>query len=176
MARARLATVWMDGCSGCHMSLLDLDEGLLELFANADLVWSPLVDVKEFPEGVDLTLVEGAVGSVEDEHRLKVIRSRTRLLVAVGDCAVTGNVPALRNQVGPAAALKRAYVDQAEIPGDPLAGGGIPALRETVVPLHRIVAVDGWLPGCPPAPALLRTAILDLLAGRTPDLTGARFG
>jgi NAD-reducing hydrogenase small subunit len=93
MSKARIATVWLDGCSGCHMSFLDMDERLLDIAASADLVYSPLVDAKEFPENVDVTLVEGAVSSEEDLHKIKHIRERTKILVSLGDCAVTANVP-----------------------------------------------------------------------------------
>src|SRR5579885_2498363 len=97
MTRPRLATVWLDGCSGCHMSFLDLDERLIELAQKADLVYSPLVDAKEFPPDVDVTLVEGAVSSEEDFHKIKIVRERTKTLVSLGDCAITANVPAMRN-------------------------------------------------------------------------------
>src|ERR1035437_10131046 len=80
--RVRLATVWLDGCSGCHMSLLDTDERLLELAKAVDVVWGPLVDSKEFPENVDVTLVEGAISSEEDLHRIKLVRARTKILVS----------------------------------------------------------------------------------------------
>jgi NAD-reducing hydrogenase small subunit len=100
MSKKRIATVWLDGCSGCHMSFLDMDERLVELFQQADLVYSPLVDLKEFPEEVDITLVEGAVSSEEDLHKIRMVRERTKILVAFGDCAVTGNVPSMRNPFG----------------------------------------------------------------------------
>ena len=108
MTRTRLATVWLDGCSGCHMSFLDIDEKLLELADQVELVYSPLVDRKDFPEDVDITLVEGAVSNEEDFAKIKRIRSRTRLLVSLGDCAVTGNVPALRNTISAAFVRLRA--------------------------------------------------------------------
>ena len=95
--KARLATVWLDGCSGCHMSFLDLDERLLDVAAVADLVYSPLVDRKEFPPDVAVTLVEGAVSSDEDERKIRAIRERTRFLVAFGDCAVTRNASTPRS-------------------------------------------------------------------------------
>src|SRR6202165_1605274 len=90
--RPRIATVWLDGCSGCHMSFLDMDERLIELTAFIDIVYSPLVDTKIFPEQVDITLVEGSVSSEEDLEKIKLVRERTRLLISMGDCAVTGNV------------------------------------------------------------------------------------
>ena len=100
VSKLRVATVWLDGCSGCHMSLVDLDERLLDIFARADLVYGPLVDVKEFPENVDVCLVEGAVSSEDDLERIHMVRERTKVLVAFGDCAVTSNVPGMRNPIG----------------------------------------------------------------------------
>src|SRR6188474_3054020 len=97
MSKVKLATVWLDGCSGCHMSFLDLDERLIELAQQVDIVYTPLIDVKEFPEGVDIALVEGAVGTEGDLAKIQHIRARTRILVSFGDCAVNGNVPSLRN-------------------------------------------------------------------------------
>src|SRR5690349_16239689 len=97
MSKPTLATIWLDGCSGCHMSFLDMDERLLELTDKADLVYSPLVDHKVFPDHVDLCLVEGAVSSEDDLHRILMVRERTTTLVSLGDCAVTANVPGMRN-------------------------------------------------------------------------------
>ena len=109
MSKKRLATVWLDGCSGCHMSFLDMDERLLTVAGLADLVYSPLVDAKEFPADVDVTLVEGAVSSEEDLHKIKMVRERTKILVSLGDCAVTANVPGMRNSFGVKAVCDRAY-------------------------------------------------------------------
>src|SRR5512146_3103329 len=113
--KIKLATIWLEGCSGCHMSLLDTDERLIELAGKVQVVWGPLVDGKEFPEGVDVTLVEGAISSEEDLHRIRQVRARTRTLVSLGDCAVTGNVPAMRNQFGADAVLRRAYLENATL-------------------------------------------------------------
>src|SRR5208282_5119676 len=96
MKKVKVATVWLDGCSGCHMSLLDMDAAIISLAQKIELVYGPLVDAQEFPEDVDVTLVEGAVSSQDDLNKLKKIRQRTRLLISLGDCAVTGNVPAMR--------------------------------------------------------------------------------
>src|SRR5689334_14543206 len=99
--KTRLATIWLDGCSGCHMSFLDMDERLLALTSQMDLVYSPLVDRKDFPDQVDVTLVEGSVSSDGDLEKILHVREHTRLLVSLGDCAVTGNVPSMRNPIGP---------------------------------------------------------------------------
>jgi NAD-reducing hydrogenase small subunit len=174
--KLRLATVWLDGCSGCHMSFLDMDERLVELAEKVDLVYSPLVDVKEFPAGVDVTLVEGAVSSTEDEHRIRLIRDRTNTLVSLGDCAVTANVPSLRNPVGVEAVLRRAYIEnvslQPQIPTESL-----PPLLPRVRPVHAVVPVDVFMPGCPPSADTIYFALSELLAGRLPDFgAGLRFG
>lgn len=113
MNKLRLATIWLGGCSGCHMSFLDLDEWLFELAQHIDLVYSPLADVKEYPERVDVALVEGAVANEDHLHLIRQVRERTRVLVAFGDCAVTGNVTALRNPLGaPEALLHTIYVER----------------------------------------------------------------
>ena len=94
MKKVKVATVWLDGCSGCHMSLLDMDAAIIALARKIDLVYGPLVDAQEFPEDVDVTLVEGAVSSQDDLDKIQKIRQRTNMLISLGDCAVTGNVPA----------------------------------------------------------------------------------
>jgi NAD-reducing hydrogenase small subunit len=168
--KVRLATVWLDGCSGCHMSFLDLDEALAELAAKIDLVYGPLVDAPTFPAQVDVTLVEGAVSSQDDLKLLRTIRARTKLLVALGDCAVTGNVPTMRNGIPAAKLLVSVYDGKApkEV---------VPALLPKAGPLHESVPVDFYIPGCPPRPGWLKTVLLDLLAGRKPSLAGvAQFG
>lgn len=174
--KPKLATVWLDGCSGCHMSFLDIDERILELAAQADLVYSPLVDNKDFPEMVDITLIEGAVSSEEDYHKIRMVRAHTRVLVSLGDCAVTANVPAMRNRFKVPVVLERAYIENAglnrQIPVEV-----IPPLRPQSVPVHQVVPVDLFVPGCPPSADLIFFALTELLAGRTPDLrTLTRFG
>jgi NAD-reducing hydrogenase small subunit len=175
-AKVRVATVWMDGCSGCHMSLLDTDERLLELAESIDLVYSPLVDQKEFPRDVDITLVEGAVSSVEDLERLRRFRGRTKLLVSLGDCAVTANVPSMRNPYNVECVLRRGYEDNAETNrGAPKQN--VPALLPRSRPLHEVVNVDLFVPGCPPDADVIYHVLSELLAGRTPEFSGeTRFG
>ena len=166
----RVATVWLDGCSGCHMSFLDMDERLLELASAIDIVYGPFVDAKTFPEQVDLTLVEGSVSTEADLTKIQHIREHTRLLIAMGDCAVTGNVPSMRNPFGPDKVLQHVYLKHApsEI---------VPRLLSRVLPVHQVVNVDLFLPGCPPPADVLYFTLTELLAGRMPDLTGhTRFG
>ncbi|MDA8237654.1 MAG: NADP oxidoreductase [Chloroflexi bacterium] len=175
MSRPRIATVWLDGCSGCHMSFLDLDERLLDIFERADLVYSPIVDVKEFPEDVDVCLVEGAVSSEEDLHRIRMVRERSKTIVAFGDCAVTSNVPGMRNPIGVPPLLDRAYRENVSL-NPQVPTQVVPRLLPTSQPVHRFVDVDVFLPGCPPHADLIHTLLDDLLAGRVPDVSGSRFG
>jgi len=175
VSKPRVATVWLDGCSGCHMSLIDLDERLLDIFARADLVYGPLVDMKEFPEDVDVCLVEGAVSSEDDLHKIELVRERTKTLIAFGDCAVTSNVPGMRNPIGVQPLLDRAYIENVTL--DPqIPTENVPRLLPTSQPVHKLVHVDVFLPGCPPHADLIYTMLDDLLSGRVPDAAGARFG
>jgi len=176
MSKPKLATVWLDGCSGCHMSFLDMDERLIDLAGKVDLVYSPLVDNKEFPPDVGITLVEGAVSSEEDLHKIKAIRERTRLLVSLGDCAVTANVPAMRNPFTVDSVYDRAYRETATLePGTPTEV--IPRLLRYARPVHEVVPVDVFVPGCPPSADVIFYTLTELLAGRQPELTTkTRFG
>ena len=176
MSKARVATVWLDGCSGCHMSLLDMDEKIITLASLIEMVYSPTVDMKQFPENVDVCLVEGAASSDEDIHKLKIIRKNTKCVVALGDCAVTGNVPSMRNMYKTEEILNRAYVENAVLQQQhPKIG--VPVLQARCRPIHEIVKVDVFVPGCPPPADAIYNCVADLLAGKTPDTSAAtRFG
>lgn len=175
MNKVKVATVWLDGCSGCHMSFLDMDERLIELFDRIDLVYSPLVDNKLFPPDVDVTLVEGAVATDEDVEKIRRIRARTKILVSLGDCAVTGNVPSMRNPFG-AAVYDRAFHENVDLhPQTPTKH--LPVLLKEVEPVHEVVPVDVFVPGCPPPADAIYFVVTELLAGRIPDASKlTRFG
>jgi NAD-reducing hydrogenase small subunit len=176
MSKLKLATVWLDGCSGCHMSFLDIDERLLALAEKVDIVYSPLVDTKAFPEMADITLVEGAVSNQDDLEKIKKVRAHTKILVALGDCAVTANVPAMRNPFGVEAVEQRAYHEnvtlQPQVPNL-----GVPPLLKRVRPVHDFVTVDVHLPGCPPSAETIYAALTALVEGQMPDVNAlTRFG
>jgi NAD-reducing hydrogenase small subunit len=172
--KVRLATVWLDGCSGCHMSLLDMDERLLDIADKIDLVHSPICDVKEFPENVDLVIIEGAVTNEEDLHKVLKARKNSKLVLALGDCAVTSNVPAMRNYFELNDVYNRAFVENATL-DQQIPDVAVPALLERTRPIHELIKVDIYLPGCPPSADAIFTVIAGLLEGRMPD-TGAISG
>ncbi|MFH0990780.1 MAG: oxidoreductase [bacterium] len=177
--KPKVATVWLGGCSGCHMSFLDMDERLIELADKMDIVFSPLADVKHFPKDVDVTLVEGAVSNVENEELAHTIRKNSKFVISFGDCATTGNVTALRNKFSPDEIIHHSYVTLADaepsIPSDFLT---IAKLLPQARPLHEIITVDAFLHGCPPTPEQIWFAMGELLQGKIPELTTVylRFG
>jgi NAD-reducing hydrogenase small subunit len=168
MKKLKLATIWLDGCSGCHMSLLDLDGALIPIVRKVDIVYGPLVDAQEFPQDVDVTLLEGAISTQEDVERLHQIRARSKILVSLGDCAVTGNVAGLRNVFPVNELLQHIYVDGADadagIPHD-----GLPQLARQARPAQDFVKVDVCLPGCPPQNKVIAGVLNNLLEGRKPE-------
>ena len=177
--KVRLATVWLGGCSGCHMSFLDLDEFLIDLIEKVDIVYSPVVDMKEYPENVDVCLIEGAICNEDNLELLHKVRMRTKVLVSFGDCAVTANVPAIRNQLGLGNAesvLQKAYIESAQLnPGLPKEPGIVPALLERVMPVHEVVHVNYFLPGCPPPAERIKTLLVQVLNGEEPKLEGRQL-
>jgi len=181
-AKKRLATVWLTGCSGCHMSFLDLDEWLFELADLADIVYSPVAsDQKTYPNAVDICLVEGGVGTSDNLRLIRQVRQRTRVLIAFGDCAITANVPGMRNNLGGIdAVLGSAYGAMAQVFSQlPEDSGPVPKLLDQVLPVHELVPVDLYLPGCPPSATRIRAALEPLLHDLWPELSGSeqiRFG
>ncbi|MFM8604240.1 MAG: oxidoreductase [Cyanobium sp.] len=183
--KLRFATVWLAGCSGCHMSFLDLDEWLFELAEKVEVVFSPVAsDVKVFPEGVDVCPVEGAVANADNLEL--ALRERSALVVSFGDCAMTANVPGLRNLWAHVdggsrrSVLDRGYLELADTGAQhPHAPGIVPELLERVLPLHEVIPVDLYLPGCPPSAMRIREFLEPLLRGERPSQQGAeqlRFG
>lgn len=174
--KLRIATIWLDGCSGCHMSLLDIDERIVALADRIDMVYGPLVDTQTYPETVDVCLVEGAVGTQEDIEKLHMVRKNTRLVVSFGDCAITANVSGMRNRFKLQDVLARSYRENAthnsKIPTEKM-----PTLLDEARPVHNFIHVDLFLPGCPPPSDVIFFTISALIEGRMPDLTGSvRFG
>lgn len=176
MKKIRLGTIWLDGCSGCHMSFLDMDERLIELAEYVDVVYSPYVDMKEFPENVDLTIVEGALSTDHDIKMIKKIRKNSKLILALGDCAITGNVSAMKNLYGSEAILQKGYFDLADLNHE-YPSKVVPTLIDMVIPLHEAVKVDYFLPGCPTPADAIYEMLKALIEGREINIHElTRFG
>lgn len=159
------------------MSFLDQDERLIDLAKKIQLVFSPIADMKKFPENVDVTLIEGALANDHQVQTLKSARKNSKILIAMGDCAVTGNVTALRNawKHSDEAIIGRAYLDKADL--NPQKPTDVPRLLVKARPLHEIVKVDIYIPGCPPSADLLNYVLAELLAGRMPIMEGrSKYG
>ncbi len=171
-AKVTVATVWLDGCSGCHMSFLDIDERLIDLAAYIQVVYSPLVDMKNFPEMVDVAIVEGAISSTEDFEKIKKIRKHSKILIALGDCAVAGNVPSMRNPFLVQDILQRGYIENVDSQPQLPISDKLPKLLPYARPMHEIVNVDVFVQGCPPSADTIYYVLSELVAGRTPVLDG----
>jgi NAD-reducing hydrogenase small subunit len=174
MAKPKVSSDWLAGCAGCHMSLLDMDERIATVVSLVDLRSTPITDFKHPDEsGVDVGILEGGVNNTANEEVAKMMRSRCKILVALGDCAVFGGVPAMRNFFTIEESLKRAYVEtestdvSGKIPDDPEL-----AVPTKVRALQDVVPVDVFVPGCPPSADAIFFALSELAQGRIPDLKG----
>jgi len=172
MTKPTVASDWLCGCAGCHMSLLDIDERILQVVELVDLRATPITDLKEPDKtGVTVGILEGGINNTYNEEVAKRMRERCKILVALGDCAVFGGVPAMRNFVGVESALQRAYIDAESVD----AGGLIPADPELaqmtrVRAVSEIVPVDVFIPGCPPDADVIFYALAELAQGRIPEI------
>lgn len=172
MAKPKVASDWMAGCSGCHMSLLDMDERIVKIAELVDIRATPITDLKHADkDGVDVGILEGAVNNTANEEQARLMRSRCKILVALGDCAVFGGVPAMRNFFPLEESLRRAYVETESTDNE----GMIPSDPELCVPtrvraLSEVVPVDIFVPGCPPDADTIFYVLSELAQGRIPDL------
>ena len=173
LRKARIATASLAGCFGCHMALLDIDERLIGLMDLVEFDRSPLNDIKKFTRRVDVGIIEGGCCNEENVHVLQDFRKNCDVLISVGDCAIMGGIPALRNTVPLEECFAEAYLDgpsvhnpSGKIPNDP----EIPLLLDKVYPAHEVVKIDYHLPGCPPSADTLWAALNALLSGKSVDL------
>lgn len=177
MKKARVGTIWLDGCSGCHMSFLDMDERIIELAQYIDVVYSPYVDAKEIPNDVDLFIVEGALSTDHDIKIIKEIRKNSKLILALGDCAVTGNISAMKNLFGTDAVLEKGYFDLADINKGEYPNLIVPKLLDKVIPLNEAIDVDFFVPGCPTPADAIYEVIKGVLFEKEIDISSlTRFG
>jgi len=168
--KLKMATVSLAGCFGCHMSFLDIDERLLKLLDRVEFDRSPLTDIKSISR-CDIGFVEGGLCNAENVQVLREFRANCKTLVAVGACATNGGLTGVRNQLDIGRILRDVYCTQTssganQIPNDP----ELPLPLNQVHPIHEVVHVDYFLPGCPPSADAIWTFFNDLIAGRTPHL------
>ena len=164
--KLRVATTSLAGCFGCHMSLLDIDERLLELITLVEFERSPINDIKQL-EQVDVAIIEGGVANTDNVEVLREFRRKSNVLVAIGACAINGGIPAMRNHFELKECLEESYLEgvgvaNPMIPNDP----EIPLLLNKVHPIHEVVKVDYVLPGCPPSGDAIWTFLTRLLEGK----------
>lgn len=177
MGKPKVSTDWLAGCAGCHMSLLDMDERLATVLELADLRSSPITDLKEPDEsGVDVGVLEGGINNSANQEVAERMRKRCKVLVALGDCAVFGGVPAMRNFFTIEESLKRAYIEAESVDES----GKIPDDPELAVPmkvhaLQDIVPVDVFVPGCPPDADTIFYVLAELAQGRVPEIKGDKL-
>jgi len=177
MAKPKVASDWLAGCAGCHMSLLDIDERIVQIAELVDLRATPITDLKE-PDasGVDVGILEGGINNTYNIEVAERMRNRSKILVALGDCAVFGGVPAMRNFCGIQEALRRAYIETESTDE----GGKIPDDPELAVPtdvraLQEVVPVDVFVPGCPPDADIIFYVLAELAQGRIPEIKGDKL-
>jgi NAD-reducing hydrogenase small subunit len=177
MTKPKISSDWLAGCAGCHMSLLDIDERIIQITELADLRSTPITDFKTPDEGgVDVGILEGGVNNTYNEEVAKRMRSHCKILVALGDCAVFGGVPAMRNFFTIEETLRRAYIETESTDSS----GMIPHDPELAVPtrvraLEEVVPVDIFVPGCPPDADVIYYVLSELAQGRKPDIKGDKL-
>ena len=168
--KLKIATTSLAGCFGCHTSFLDIDERILQLAEIAEFDRSPFSDIKHLGE-CEIGFIEGGVCNSENVATLREFRKHCKFLIAVGACAINGNIPAIRNHIPLKECLEESYVngigvENPQIPNDP----ELPLLLNKVHPIHEVVNVDYFLPGCPPSADTIWKFLTDLIAGREPSL------
>ena len=170
MAKVKVATAWLDCCSGCHMSFLDLDEALIGLADVIEITASPVTDIKEFSP-VDVGIIEGAISTTRDEEVARELRANCKILMVWGDCACFGGICTMRNLFSKEEILHRYYIDtESTKSGKIPSSEELPPLLEQAKPVNQVVKVDCYVPGCPPSSKAIHYALAELLEGRIPVL------
>ena len=169
MAKPKIATTSLAGCFGCHMSLLDIDDRILKLVELVDFDKSPVDDIKKFTGRCTVGLIEGGCCNEENVRVLQDFRAHCDILISVGDCAIMGGIPALRNNIPLKECYEEAYLKgptvhnpSGQIPNDP----ELPLLLDKVYPCNEVVKIDYHLPGCPPPADTLWEALVALLTDK----------
>ncbi len=174
MGKIKVAMQWLEACAGCEMSFLDIDERIVELLNHVELSSTPITDLKHPPEsGVDVGILSGGIGNLEEEEEARLMRSRCKILIAMGDCAVTGGICTMRNFFPVEEVLRRGYIEtESTVEGQIPQHEDLAPLTSKVSGVDDVVPVDIYLPGCPPTADAIWYVLTELLAGRMPKLEG----
>jgi NAD-reducing hydrogenase small subunit len=173
MSKPKVATASLAGCFGCHMSVLDIDERILQLIDLIDFDKSPIDDIKTFSGRCAIGIIEGGCCNEENVHVLQDFRNHCDTLIALGDCATMGGIPAMRNAIPLKECLDEAYLNgpsvynpSGVIPNDK----ELPLLLDKVYPVQHVVKIDYFLPGCPPSADTIWQTLVALLHNKPLDL------
>lgn len=174
MSKPVVATTSLAGCFGCHMSILDIDERIIDLVNLVEFNKSPIDDIKEFTKQCDIGIIEGGCCNSENVHVLQEFRKHCKILISLGECAIMGGLPALRNDIPVKECIDEAYLggptvqlnEEKIIPNDP----ELPHILDRVYPAHEVVKIDYFLPGCPPRADLIWNALVALVTGNEMEL------
>ncbi|MGB9838286.1 F420-non-reducing hydrogenase subunit MvhG [Methanothermobacter sp.] len=172
--KAKIGTMWLGGCSGCHLSIADLHEALLDVMELADFEFSPvLMDTKydEIPE-LDVVIIEGGIVNDENREFAEELREKAKFVVSYGTCAVYGGIPGLRNLWDKEEVIEEAYINSITTPNEEgvIPSEEVPHLEGRVKPLGEVIDVDFEIPGCPPRSDVVAEVVLALLKGEEIEL------
>ncbi len=186
MAKLKLASYWASACGGCDVAILDTHEKILDISAAADIVLWPIAadfkykDIEAMPDGdIDVTLFNGAVRNSENEHLAKLLRAKSKVLVAFGTCAYLGGIPSLANLFDRKSVFDCVFhaspsidnptkTDPQTLTKVPEGDLSIPEFYDTVRTLDQVVDVDYYVPGCPPAPERILEVFTAIVEGKLP--------
>lgn len=175
MGKPVVATTSLAGCFGCHMSILDIDEKIIDLIELVEFNKSPVDDIKKFTKQCDIGIIEGGCCNSENVHVLKDFRKNCNILISCGECAIMGGLPAMRNGIPIKECLEEAYLngptvrdnnEEKILPND----DELPMILNKVYPCHEIVKIDYFLPGCPPRADLIWNALVALITNKEMEL------
>jgi coenzyme F420-reducing hydrogenase gamma subunit/aerobic-type carbon monoxide dehydrogenase small subunit (CoxS/CutS family)/ferredoxin len=173
-----IATTSLAGCFGCHMSMLDIDEELLDLIEWVDFNRSPLTDIKRFEKRCDVGFIEGGCCNNENVEVLRDFRENCDVLIAVGECAIWGGLPAMRNFIPIEECLLESYGRIHELEGGQVvipSDEDLPELLDRVYGCNEIVHIDHYIPGCPPDADYIWKVLKNVLFGKEYALTDEEF-
>ncbi|MBK6932941.1 MAG: (2Fe-2S)-binding protein [Saprospirales bacterium] len=170
-----IATVSLAGCFGCHMSMLDVDTGLLDLVEFVEIHRSPLTDFKSFGKRCHLGLIEGGCCNSENVETLRAFREHCDILVAIGECAIWGGLPAMRNTIPLGECLEEAYLSAPAQTGVVPYHEDLPKILDKVYGCHEVVQIDYYIPGCPPSSSHIWKVVENLLWGAKHSVLYSEF-